>query len=126
MHSSVYNGSHSLVCAQVVDVKILKKKEDDLEVAVLPDNVTAHLPTMHLSDYVSHCKLWWHWLKENDVLPSVMCLHDKGSSIVSFGIPSRPLVKPLISLFFSLKLQCLGQQHLLAVDCFCWQRFDSL
>ncbi|XP_066475340.1 protein RRP5 homolog [Tiliqua scincoides] len=67
---------------QVVDVKILKKKEDGLEVAILPDNIAAYLPMMHLSDYVSHCKLWWHWLKENDVLHKVMCLSDKGSNII--------------------------------------------
>lgn len=77
-----------MLCAQVFDVKILKKKEDGLEVAILPDNVAAYLPVMHLSDHVSLCKLWWHWLKENDVLHRVMCLHDKGSHIVSFGILS--------------------------------------
>ncbi|XP_053167847.1 protein RRP5 homolog [Hemicordylus capensis] len=66
---------------QMVDVSILKKKEGGLEVTILPDNVSAYIPMMHLSDHVSNCKLWWHWLKENDVLHRVICLHDKGGHI---------------------------------------------
>ncbi|XP_061492087.1 protein RRP5 homolog isoform X2 [Rhineura floridana] len=66
---------------QIVDVKILKKKEDGLEVTILPNNVSAYLPMMHLSDHVSNSKLWCHWLKADDDLHRVICLHDKGGHI---------------------------------------------
>nr|XP_056705709.1 protein RRP5 homolog [Euleptes europaea] len=66
---------------QVADVKILKKKENGLEVKILPNDVSAYLPTMHLSDHVTNCKLWWHWLKGDEILHNVVCLHDKGGHI---------------------------------------------
>uniref|UniRef100_A0A8C3IK84 Protein RRP5 homolog n=1 Tax=Chrysemys picta bellii TaxID=8478 RepID=A0A8C3IK84_CHRPI len=66
---------------QMVDVKILKKKDNGLEVSILSDNVSAHLPTMHLSDHVVNCKLLYHWLQEGDILHRVMCLSDKGGHI---------------------------------------------
>ncbi|XP_063163179.1 protein RRP5 homolog isoform X1 [Candoia aspera] len=67
---------------QIVDVKILNKKEDGLEVAILPNNVLAYLPTTQLSDHVSNSKLWWHWLKEGDILQRVICLHNKGGHVI--------------------------------------------
>uniref|UniRef100_A0A8C3PDQ8 Protein RRP5 homolog n=1 Tax=Chrysemys picta bellii TaxID=8478 RepID=A0A8C3PDQ8_CHRPI len=70
-----------LFSAQMVDVKILKKKDNGLEVSILSDNVSAHLPTMHLSDHVVNCKLLYHWLQEGDILHRVMCLSDKGGHI---------------------------------------------
>uniref|UniRef100_A0A8C3PDN6 Protein RRP5 homolog n=1 Tax=Chrysemys picta bellii TaxID=8478 RepID=A0A8C3PDN6_CHRPI len=66
---------------EMVDVKILKKKDNGLEVSILSDNVSAHLPTMHLSDHVVNCKLLYHWLQEGDILHRVMCLSDKGGHI---------------------------------------------
>ncbi|XP_026520514.1 protein RRP5 homolog isoform X2 [Notechis scutatus] len=67
---------------QIVDVKILNKKKDGLEVAILPNNVSAYLPMAQLSDHVSNSRLWWHWLKEGDVLQKVICLHNKGGHII--------------------------------------------
>uniref|UniRef100_A0A8B9Z698 Protein RRP5 homolog n=1 Tax=Buteo japonicus TaxID=224669 RepID=A0A8B9Z698_9AVES len=71
---------------EMVDVKVLKKKDSGLEVSILEDegNVIASIPTVHLSDFVATCKLLWHCLQEGDVLPRVMCLSDKGDHIVSF------------------------------------------
>ncbi|XP_074855331.1 protein RRP5 homolog isoform X2 [Carettochelys insculpta] len=66
---------------QMVDVKILKKKDNGLDVSILSDSVSAHLPTMHLSDHVLNCKLLYHWLQEGDVLHKVMCLSVKGGRI---------------------------------------------
>uniref|UniRef100_A0A8D0EMD8 Protein RRP5 homolog n=1 Tax=Strix occidentalis caurina TaxID=311401 RepID=A0A8D0EMD8_STROC len=65
---------------EMVDVKVLKKKDNGLEVSILEDegNVIASIPTGHLSDFVATCKLLWHCLQEGDVLPRVMCLSDKG------------------------------------------------
>ncbi|NXD77943.1 RRP5 protein, partial [Halcyon senegalensis] len=69
---------------EMVDVKVLKKKDNGLEVSILEDegNVIAWIPTVHLSDFVSTCKLLWHCLQEGDVLPRVMCLSDKGERII--------------------------------------------
>ncbi|XP_006273719.2 protein RRP5 homolog [Alligator mississippiensis] len=67
---------------QMVDVKVLKKRENGLEVSILSDNVPAHLPMMHLSDHIVNCKLLWHWLQEEDVLPRVMCLSNKGGHVM--------------------------------------------
>ncbi|XP_058043605.1 protein RRP5 homolog isoform X2 [Ahaetulla prasina] len=67
---------------QIVDVKILNKKEDGLEVAILPNNVSAYLPMAQLSDHVSNSRLWWYWLKEGDVLQKIICLHNKGGHIL--------------------------------------------
>lgn len=74
----------------MVDVKVLKKKDNGLEVSILEDegNVIASIPTVHLSDFVVNCKLLWHCLQEGDVLPRVMCLSDKGERIVSFATSS--------------------------------------
>ncbi|NWR74973.1 RRP5 protein, partial [Centropus unirufus] len=69
---------------EIVDVKVLKKKDNGLEVSILDDegNVTAFIPTVHLSDFVANCKLLWHCLQEGDVLPRVMCLSDKEERII--------------------------------------------
>ncbi|XP_074882410.1 protein RRP5 homolog isoform X1 [Buteo buteo] len=69
---------------EMVDVKVLKKKDSGLEVSILEDegNVIASIPTVHLSDFVATCKLLWHCLQEGDVLPRVMCLSDKGDHII--------------------------------------------
>uniref|UniRef100_A0A8C3DLD0 Protein RRP5 homolog n=1 Tax=Corvus moneduloides TaxID=1196302 RepID=A0A8C3DLD0_CORMO len=69
---------------QIVDVKILKKKDNGLEVSILEDedNVVAWIPMLHLSDFVATSKLLWHCLQEGDVLPRVMYLSDKGEHII--------------------------------------------
>ncbi|NXO52983.1 RRP5 protein, partial [Aramus guarauna] len=69
---------------EMVDVKVLKKKDNGLEVSILEDEgkVIASIPTVHLSDFVATCKLLWHCLQEGDVLPRVMCLSDKGEHII--------------------------------------------
>lgn len=68
-------------------MKILKKKDNGLEVSILEDedNVVAWIPTLHLSDFVATCKLLWRCVREGDVLPGVMYLSDKGEHIVSFA-----------------------------------------
>ncbi|XP_010173696.1 LOW QUALITY PROTEIN: protein RRP5 homolog [Antrostomus carolinensis] len=69
---------------EMVDVKVLKKKDNGLEVSILKDedSVIAVIPTVHLSDFASNCKLLWHCLQEGDVLPRVMCLSAKGERII--------------------------------------------
>ncbi|XP_041317407.1 protein RRP5 homolog [Pyrgilauda ruficollis] len=69
---------------EIVDVKILKKKDNGLEVSILEDedNLVAWIPMLHLSDFVATSKLLWHCLQEGDVLPRVMYLSDKGEHII--------------------------------------------
>ncbi|XP_011234650.1 protein RRP5 homolog isoform X2 [Ailuropoda melanoleuca] len=59
---------------QLVDVKVLEKTKDGLEVAVLPHNIPAFLPTPHLSDHVANGPLLYHWLRAGDTLHKVLCL----------------------------------------------------
>ncbi|NXF82226.1 RRP5 protein, partial [Sclerurus mexicanus] len=69
---------------EIVDVKVLKKKDNGLQVSILEDedNVIAWIPTLHLSDFVATSKLLWHCLQEGDVLGRVMCLSHKGEHII--------------------------------------------
>ncbi|XP_010624753.1 protein RRP5 homolog isoform X2 [Fukomys damarensis] len=59
---------------QLVDVKVLEKTKDGLQVTVLPHNIPAFLPTPHLSDHVANGPLLHHWLQAGDVLHRVLCL----------------------------------------------------
>uniref|UniRef100_A0A452VGM6 Protein RRP5 homolog n=1 Tax=Ursus maritimus TaxID=29073 RepID=A0A452VGM6_URSMA len=59
---------------QLVDVKVLEKTKDGLEVAVLPHNIPAFLPIPHLSDHVANGPLLYHWLQAGDTLHRVLCL----------------------------------------------------
>ncbi|XP_014588443.3 protein RRP5 homolog isoform X1 [Equus caballus] len=59
---------------QLMDVKVLEKTKDGLEVAVLPHNIPAFLPTPHLSDHVANGPLLYHWLQAGDTLHRVLCL----------------------------------------------------
>lgn len=59
---------------QLVDVKVLEKTKDGLEVAILPHNIPAFLPIPHLSDHVANGPLLHHWLQAGDTLHRVLCL----------------------------------------------------
>nr|XP_004659438.2 protein RRP5 homolog isoform X1 [Jaculus jaculus] len=59
---------------QLVDVKVIEKTKDGLQVAVLPHNIPAFLPTPHLSDHVANGPLLHHWLQAGDTLHRVLCL----------------------------------------------------
>ncbi|XP_061054513.1 protein RRP5 homolog isoform X2 [Eubalaena glacialis] len=61
---------------QLVDVKVLEKTKDGLQVAVLPHNVPGFLPTPHLSDHVPHGPLLHCWLQAGDTLHRVLCLSE--------------------------------------------------
>ncbi|KAM9197460.1 protein RRP5 homolog [Dugong dugon] len=63
---------------QLVDVKVVEKTKDGLEVAVLPYNIPAVLPTPHLSDHVPNGPLLYHWLQAGDILHRVLCLQSEG------------------------------------------------
>ncbi|XP_021007134.1 protein RRP5 homolog [Mus caroli] len=59
---------------QLVDVKVLEKTKTGLEVAILPHNTPAFLPTPHLSDHTANGPLLHHWLQTGDTLHRVLCL----------------------------------------------------
>ncbi|CAH6944398.1 protein RRP5 homolog [Phodopus roborovskii] len=59
---------------QLVDVKVLEKTKDGLEVAILPHSIPAFIPTPHLSDHVANGPLLHHWLQAGDTLHRVLCL----------------------------------------------------
>lgn len=59
---------------QLVDVKVLEKTKDGLEVAILPHNIPAFLPMPHLSDHVANGPLLHQWLQAGDTLHRVLCL----------------------------------------------------
>ncbi|XP_006831373.1 PREDICTED: protein RRP5 homolog [Chrysochloris asiatica] len=63
---------------QLVDVKVVEKTKDGLEVTVLPHNIPALLPTPHLSDHVANGPLLYHWLQTGDTLHRVLCLRSEG------------------------------------------------
>ncbi|XP_045147375.1 protein RRP5 homolog isoform X1 [Echinops telfairi] len=67
---------------QLVDVKVVQKAKDGLEVAVLPHNIPAFLPTPHLSDHVANGPLLYHWLQAGDTLHRVLCLQSEGRVLV--------------------------------------------
>ncbi|GAB1302513.1 Protein RRP5 homolog [Apodemus speciosus] len=56
-------GSAVSIGQQLVDVKVLEKTKTGLEVAILPHNIPAFLPTPHLSDHVANGPLLHHWLQ---------------------------------------------------------------
>lgn len=68
---------------QLVDVKVLEKTKNGLEVAILPHNTPAFLPTPHLSDHVANGPLLHHWLHTGDTLHRVLCLSQSERHIVS-------------------------------------------
>lgn len=71
-------------CAiQKLEAKVLKKTARGLEVAILPDEFRATLPTMQLSDHVSHCQLLWECLQEGDNISNLICTNRGQQNIVS-------------------------------------------
>uniref|UniRef100_A0A6Q2XCD3 S1 motif domain-containing protein n=1 Tax=Esox lucius TaxID=8010 RepID=A0A6Q2XCD3_ESOLU len=51
-----------------------RKLPSGLEVSILPGNITAFLPTVHLSDHVSNCPLLWEGIQEGDIIPDIVCV----------------------------------------------------
>ncbi|XP_070830544.1 protein RRP5 homolog isoform X2 [Chaetodon trifascialis] len=60
-----------------LEAKVLKKSVNSLEVAILPDDIRAVLPTMHLSDHLSNCPLLWETLQEGDNISNLVCINNR-------------------------------------------------
>lgn len=68
---------------QKVDVIVRKKHQTGLEVSILPEEMPALLPTVHLSDHVTNCPLMWAGLQEGDIISNAVCLSRNKEMIVS-------------------------------------------
>ncbi|KAM9792618.1 protein RRP5 homolog [Neosynchiropus ocellatus] len=64
-----------------LEAKVLRKTLNGLEVAILPEEVPAFLPTSHLSDHVSNCLLLWENLQEGDVVSNLTCVFNNQKKI---------------------------------------------
>ncbi|KAM8842414.1 protein RRP5 homolog isoform 2-T2 [Synchiropus picturatus] len=65
----------------MLEAKVLRKTLNGLEVAILPEEVQAFLPTTHLSDHVSNCLLLWENLQEGDVVSNLTCVFNNQKRI---------------------------------------------
>ncbi|XP_024914034.1 protein RRP5 homolog isoform X1 [Cynoglossus semilaevis] len=64
-----------------LEAKVTKKLITGLEVAILPDESTAILSTMHLSDHPSNCPLLWESLQEGDSVSNLICFNNRHQHI---------------------------------------------
>ncbi|RVE75743.1 hypothetical protein OJAV_G00001770 [Oryzias javanicus] len=73
-----------------LEVKVVKKSVNGLEVDILPDEIRAVLPTMHLSDHMSNCPLLREGLQEGDVISNVVCVNRNKLNIT---LTKKPMVR---------------------------------
>ncbi|XP_040294884.1 protein RRP5 homolog isoform X2 [Bufo bufo] len=84
--TAVKKTKSSKTCAygKIVDVRIVSKADEGLDVLILPEESPAFLPKAHLSDHIAISELLWHSLKEGDPLAGVMVLSlSKGRTILT-------------------------------------------
>ncbi|KAM9455011.1 protein RRP5 homolog [Clarias gariepinus] len=67
---------------------VRKKHQTGLEVSILPEEMPALLPTVHLSDHVTNCPLLWAGLQEGDTISDAVCLSRNKESIILSKKPS--------------------------------------
>ncbi|KAM7418676.1 hypothetical protein PAMA_016009 [Pampus argenteus] len=73
-----------------LEAKVLKKSVNGLEMAILPEEIRATLPTMHLSDHMSNCPLLWESLQEGDTISNLVCFSKNKQSIT---LTKKPTVR---------------------------------
>lgn len=73
-----------------LEAKVLKKTLNGLEVSILPEEIRAVLPTVHLSDHMSNCPLLWESLREGDTISNLVCLNKNKQSIT---LTKKPTVR---------------------------------
>uniref|UniRef100_A0A8C7JCQ5 Protein RRP5 homolog n=1 Tax=Oncorhynchus kisutch TaxID=8019 RepID=A0A8C7JCQ5_ONCKI len=78
---------------EVGKVKVVSKVLTGLEVSILPEEITALLPMMHLSDHVSNCLLLWEGLQEGDIISNILCLSEKKPNIT---LTKKPTLKSFL------------------------------
>ncbi|XP_026215037.1 protein RRP5 homolog isoform X2 [Anabas testudineus] len=73
-----------------LEAKVLKKSVNGLEVAVLPGEIRAVLPTVHLSDHVSNGPLLWESIQEGDNISNLICFSKNKQNI---SLTKKPTVR---------------------------------
>uniref|UniRef100_A0AAQ4Q1H9 Protein RRP5 homolog n=1 Tax=Gasterosteus aculeatus aculeatus TaxID=481459 RepID=A0AAQ4Q1H9_GASAC len=73
-----------------VSARIQKKSVTGLEVAILPDDIRAVIPTMHLSDHLSNCPLLLESMQEGDTISNLICF--KNFNLLG-AISKKPTVR---------------------------------
>ncbi|XP_061578811.1 protein RRP5 homolog isoform X2 [Cololabis saira] len=73
-----------------LEAKLVKKSVNALEVAILPDEVHAVLPIMHLSDQASNCHLLCESLQEGDIISNLVCFNRSKKNIT---LTKKPTVR---------------------------------
>ncbi|XP_034155929.2 protein RRP5 homolog [Pangasianodon hypophthalmus] len=71
-----------------VEVIVRKKCQTGLEVSILPEEMPALLPTVHLSDHMTNGPLLWAGLQEGDTISNVVCLSRNKQNIILSKKPS--------------------------------------
>ncbi|XP_057699966.1 protein RRP5 homolog [Corythoichthys intestinalis] len=71
-----------------LEARVLKKSANGLEVSILPDEVPAILPTVHLSDLMSNCPMLWEALQEGDTISNLVCFLQNKRKITVTKKPS--------------------------------------
>ncbi|XP_059206896.1 protein RRP5 homolog isoform X2 [Centropristis striata] len=73
-----------------LEAKVLKKLISGLEVSILPEEIRAVLPTMHLSDHMSNCPLLWESLQEGDNISNLICVNKNKQNVT---LTKKPTVR---------------------------------
>ncbi|XP_036412886.1 protein RRP5 homolog isoform X2 [Colossoma macropomum] len=72
-----------------VEVIVLKKDLTGLQVSILPEEVPALLPMVHLSDHVTNWPLLWEGLQEGDTISNTVYLSKSKQGII---LTKKPLL----------------------------------
>uniref|UniRef100_A0A673NID0 Protein RRP5 homolog n=1 Tax=Sinocyclocheilus rhinocerous TaxID=307959 RepID=A0A673NID0_9TELE len=72
-------------------IKVRRKVLDGLEVSIVPEEVPAFIPTVHLSDHVTNCLPLWMVLEEGDTISNIMCLSKTKKKGIT--LTKKPLLK---------------------------------
>ncbi|XP_037329147.2 protein RRP5 homolog [Pungitius pungitius] len=86
----VANPQFDCEVGQRLEARIQKKSATGLEVAILPDEIRAVIPTMHLSDHLSNCPLLLESMQEGDTISNLICFSRNKQNI---AISKKPTVR---------------------------------
>ncbi|XP_034043197.1 protein RRP5 homolog [Thalassophryne amazonica] len=73
-----------------LEATVLKKSANSLEMVITPGEIRAVLPTMHLSDHMSNCRLLWEILQDGDTISNLTCFSKTKHSVI---VTKKPTVR---------------------------------
>ncbi|KAF4118411.1 protein RRP5 homolog [Onychostoma macrolepis] len=82
------------VVGKTVEVTVCRKVLDGLEVSIVPEEVPAFIPTVHLSDHVTNCLPLWMVLEEGDAISNIMCLGNTKKKGIT--LTKKPMLKAFL------------------------------